>query len=181
MLDATEVSILVADENYPSNKLVEVHAPTGNITSSSVYRFDFTNMNEESRRYYTTRELAPGNEYSLMSRLYDGFETGALLNIGKAYNANDGLKKTLESGGTFATGTDVGYRTPNIREGVVMYLYCNSTWLNTTTMVGSYYSFGDFGNGYDEGFYTWEIRKNRVTLNYKTTTTSIRLIKDWNP
>ena len=187
MTDATSATIGDVSKNYPTHPLVIVHRPSGTVNSSSVYRFDFTNMNEESRRYYTTRELAPGNEYSLMSRLYDGFETGALVNTGVTYdNANNGLKKVLENGGTFATDNNAGYRVPNVREGVVMYLYCtdnnNNWWNNTRVMVSSYYSYGKFGSPvYESSRFTWEIRPTLVTINYSNNTKSVRLIKDWNP
>lgn len=177
MPNATASSILKADDNYPSNPLVIVHKPSGTISSSSVYRFDFTNMNEESRRYYTTRELAPGDEYSVMSRLYDGFETGSLINTGNNYPT---LKGILESGGTY-NNANSGYRVPNVREGVVMFLYCDKNWLSTNTIVSSYYSFGVFGNEYDGNCYTWEIRSTLVTVKYNQNTRSVRLIKDWNP
>lgn len=177
MPNATASSILVADNNYPSNPLVIVHKPSGTISTSSVYRFDFTNMNEESRRYYTTRELAPGDEYSVMSRLYDGFETGSLIDTGNNYLT---LKGILESGGTY-NNANSGYRVPNVREGVVMFLYCDKNWLSTNTIVSSYYSFGVFGNEYDGNCYTWEIRNNLVTVKYNQNTRSVRLIKDWNP
>ena len=131
---------------------MKVTYPSGTVNQNSVYRFDFTNMNEESRRYYTTRELAPGDEYSVMARLYDGFETGAWADIKVTYFANNGLKNVLEGGGTFAPA---GFRAPNVREGVVMYLYCGTGWW-VNTMVSNYYSFGELGNPiYDRGFYTW--------------------------
>ena len=177
MTEATVSSICTKDANYPPDPLVIVHRPSGTISSSSVYQFDFTNMNEESRRYYTTRELPPGDEYSVMSRLYDGFETGNLINTGNSY---PNLKGILESGGAYNNAIS-GYRVPNLREGVVMFLYCDKNWFGSNTIVGSYYSFGVYGNGYDGNCYTWEIRSSLVTLKYNANTKSVRLIKDWNP
>ena len=172
MPDATASTICSEDGNFPSNPLVIVHRP-----SSSVYQFDFTNMSEESRRYYTTRELPPGDEYSLMSRLYDGFETGSLIDTGYSY---PNLKGILESGQTYNNAVS-GYRVPNVREGVVMFLYCEKDWFSKNTIVGSYYSFGELGNKNDAGCYTWEIRNDKVTVKYSAGTKSVRLIKDWNP
>ena len=180
--DATASSyILVAGNNYPSkNPLVIVHEPSGTINTLSVYRFDFTNMNEESRRYYTTRELAPGNEYTVMSRLYDGFETGEFKNVGYTYQGdNNGLKYNLENG---ISPSPAGYRVPNLREGVVMFLYCDrSKWLTSNFIVSTYYSFGYYGNRYDYNtsspVYSWQIRPDRVTLNSRTCT-SVRFVKD---
>ena len=174
MTDATSATIADVSKNYPTHPLVIVHRPSGTVNS---YRFDFTNMNEESRRYYTSRELAPGNEYSLMSRLYDGFETGDLVNTGNAY---PNLKGILENGETYSNAVQ-DYRVPNVREGVVMFLYCDKSWLSTNTIVSSYYSFGVLGNGYDNACYTWEIRSSLVTVKYNQNTKSVRLIKDWNP
>ena len=180
MPDPTSDNIKEQGFNYPSDPLVKVTYPSGTVNQNSVYRFDFTNMNEESRRYYTTRELAPGDEYSVMARLYDGFETGAWLDTKYAYQVNNGLKNVLEKGGTFATGNNAGYRAPNVREGVVMYLYCGSGWW-VNTMVSNYYSFGELGSPvYDSGFYTWTIKSNTVTVGDKTNT-YIRFVKDWNP
>ena len=184
MVDANMTNIGTAGANFPSNTLVQVSQ-----SSSTVYRFDFTNMNEESRRYYTTRELAPGDEYSVMSRLYNGFETGELKNIGITYHdANNGLKHVLENGESLAP---TGYRVPNVREGVVMYLYCteNANWSsswggnNHGFLVSNFYSFGEFGAyepAYDGGFYTWTIFADRVTIG-DMTNTNVRFVKDWNP
>ena len=181
MPDATSNNIKNKGDNYPPDPLVKVTYPSGTVNQNSVYRFDFTNMNEESRRYYTTRELAPGDEYSVMGRLYDGFETGASLNTGYAYQVKDnGLKNVLEKGATFATGNNAGYRAPNVREGVVMYLYCGSGWW-VNTMVSNYYSFGELGSPvYDSGYYTWTIKSNTITVG-DLENTYIRFVKDWNP
>lgn len=185
MADATSETINVPGANYPNDVLVNVEEPSGEITDESVYRFDFTNMNEQSRRYYTTRELAPGDEYSVMSRLYDGFETGALFKYTDEIYSYVPLKYELENGGSPSSNNKgyAGYRVPNVREGVVMYLYCsNSNWWNSNvgTMVSNYYSFGEYGNGYDDGFYSWSVFNNRVTVG-NNPAQYIRLVKDWNP
>lgn len=186
MADATESNIGTVESNYPEDNLVIVTKPTGTISTSSVYKFDFTNMNEESRRYYTTHELAPGDEYSVMSRLYDGFETGAwYTSYGSSYS--EGLKTALENGESPSANDAAyaGYRVPNVREGVVMYLYCNSNWFNSNSfMVSNYYSFGYYGNRYDrqnnQDYYSWSIFNDRVTVGDKNCT-NIRFVKDWNP
>lgn len=190
MSNPTASNIKYAGGNYPTDNLVKVTRPTGSVTLNSVYKFDFTNMSEESRRYYTTRELAPGNEYSIMSRLYDGFETGAFEHIKMSYSAANGLKYTLENGGSPSPN---GYRVPNLREAVVMYLYCqdNSAWWDNGkgTSVSSYYSFGYYGNQYDQQresngnithFYTWTVFADRVTVG-DNTNEFVRFVKDWQP
>ena len=186
MKDAKKDNIISNGANYPGDKLVN------HTNEAGIYYFDFSNMNEESRRYYTTRELAPGDEYSVMSRLYNGFVTGALFNYGKVYSGTDGLKIALEKGESPSTKNVMytGYRVPNVREGVVMYLYCDeANWLNDTGfMVSSYYSFGYYGNRYDyvkengvfqDRFSSWTITKNTITVDRPTSW--IRLVKDWNP
>ena len=186
----TASTILVSGANYPKDELIIVNRPNGNINSNSVYRFDFRNMNEESLRYYTTRELVPGDEYSMMSRLYYGFETGPLLNnypIGNNASPYIALKSHLENGVSYAPTN--GYRVPNVREGVVMSLYCGADanwWGNSGTLVNNYYSFGYYGNDYDVSgtshFYSWFIYRDRVTLGGVGETISyVRYVRDWNP
>lgn len=185
MQPATASNIMIAGENYPDDLLVNVEKPTGTINKNSVYRFDMRNMNKESlRAYYTTHELVPDDEYSSLARVYDGFETGALqqyTNTNPSYNV---LKAELETGGS---PSPAGYRVPNLREGVIMHLYCdNSTWWdsNKGTLVSNYYSFGYHGNRYDvvngEQFYSWSIYNDRVTLG-NNATHYIRFVRDIQP
>ena len=189
MPDADNNRIKISGSNYPANELVKVTKPALPVTLSSVYKFDFTNMNEESRRYYTSRELAPGNEYSVMSRLYDGFETGEFKNVNMSYSANNGLKYSLENG---LSVSPAGYRVPNVREGVAMYLYCQdgSAWWdnNKGTSVSNYYSFGYYGNQYDKQisngstthYYTWTVFADRVTVG-DLTNSFVRFVRDIQP
>ena len=181
MPDATAANIRTAGENYPEDLLVNVERPTGTINKNSVYRFDMRNMNQESRRsYYTTHELVPEDEYSSQARVYDGFETGVL----EEHDTYINLKADLENG---ISASPEGYRVPNIREGVIMYLYCgndNAWWDYKGMIVGSYYSFGYYGNRYDqtygEDFYSWTIYNNRVTIS-NDGVKYIRYVKDIQP
>lgn len=185
MPSATSTTIRTAGANYPEDLLVNVERPTGTISKNSVYRFDMRNMNKESlRAYYTTHELVPDNEYSSLARVYDGFETGAHQQYTTATLSYNGLKTELETGGSPSPD---GYRVPNIREGVIMHLYCDNTawWGNNEgTLVSSYYSFGYHGNRYDyvngEDFYSWSIYSNRVTLG-NPASKYIRYVRDWQP
>ena len=185
MPDATMHTIVRDEENYPKDRLVKVTYPLY-ISPDVVYKFDFTNMNEESRRYYTTRELAPDDEYSLMSRLYDGFETGPLLDVGFYYHDTEtaiGWKNRLESGES--TSLAPSYRIPNLREGAVMHLYCREAywWGGYSTMVNNYYSFGILGNyeiPYD-WVYSWNVSHWTITMNIGNSSTWVRFVKDWNP
>ena len=77
-----------------------------------------------------------------------------------------------------------GYRVPNVREGVLMFLYCgqdNNWWGGDSFTVSSYYSFGYFGNNYDyqggEYFYSWYIFNNRVTIGAPISK-QIRFVRD---
>ena len=157
--------------------------PTGTINKNSVYRFDMRNMNKESMRsYYTTHELVPDNEYSSLARVYSGFETGELRQYTTQNPSYNVLKADLESGGS---PSPEGYRVPNLREGVIMHLYCSgdAAWWdsNRGTLVSNYYSFGFHGNRYDyvngEDFYSWSIYNDRVTLG-NAATQHIRFVKD---
>lgn len=182
---ATATTIRAAGSNYPEDMLVIVTKPTGTINKNSVYRFDMRNMNKESlRAYYTTRELVPDNEYSALARVYDGFETGTQQQYTTTNPSYNVLKAELEIGGSPSPD---GYRVPNLREGVIMHLYCdNSTWWdnNRGTLVSNYYSFGYYGNRYDyingEHFYSWSIYNDRVTLG-NNATQYIRFVKDIQP
>ena len=186
MHDATATTIRTAGANYPEDLLVNVERPTGTINKNSVYRFDMRNMNKESRRsYYTTHELVPDDEYSSLARVYDGFETGVLQQFTTTNPSYNVLKGELEEGGSPAPA---GYRVPNLREGVIMYLYCSSdaAWWdsNRGTLVSNYYSFGYHGNRYDvtngEHFYSWSIYSDRVTIG-NNATQYIRFVKDIQP
>lgn len=169
MAPTNATKIRTAGENFPSDPLIIVTRPTGAISTTSVYHFDLRNVNKNSlRTYYTSHELVPGDEYSSMARVYEQFETGPL----QKYN-DDGvpylaLKTQLETGGS---PSPEGYRVPNVREGVLMYLYCggdSNWWGGNSFTVSNYYSFGYFGNNYDysasETFYSWYIHSNRVTV-----------------
>ena len=183
---ATPENICIAGENYPEDLLVNVERPTGTINRNSVYRFDMRNMNKESlRAYYTSHELVPDDEYSTLARVYDGFETGVLQQYTTTNPAYNVLKAELERGDSPAPD---GYRVPNLREGVIMHLYCSddTDWWNNNsgTLVSNYYSFGYHGNRYDyvngEHFYSWSIYNDRVTLG-NNATHYIRYVKDIQP
>lgn len=179
---ATAANIKTAGANFPKDPLVIVERPTGTINTSSVYRFDLRNVNRESlRSYYTTHELVPGDEYTSMARVYAQFETGALLKYSDDNSAYLSLKTMLERG---ESPSPEGYRVPNVREGVLMFLYCgqdNNWWGGDSFTVSSYYSFGYFGNNYDyqggEYFYSWYIFNNRVTIGAPISK-QIRFVRD---
>ena len=84
--DATYIG--TAGNNFPKDELVVVTETTGTKNANSIYRFDLRNLNKESRRLaFTSQHLIPGDEYSLQSRVYEGFETGDW--YGLIYEANN--------------------------------------------------------------------------------------------
>lgn len=180
--NATSANIRQAGANFPKDPLVIVERPSGNINTSSVYRFDLRNVNKESlRAYYTSHELVPGDEYTSMARVYERFETGALQQYSNDNTPYPGLKSMLETGGS---PSPEGYRVPNVREGVIMYLYCGQDgnwWGGNSFSVSNYYSFGYYGNNYDyqgsEYFYSWYIFNNRVTIGAPVAK-HIRFVRD---
>lgn len=182
MPDATSSTISDKNSNLPS-PLINVIKPSGTISSSSVYRFDMTNVNEKSIRYYTTRELEPADENSEIAKVYKGFETGPIKDLG-SNNYYTSLKSILESG---TSPCDNGYRVPNIREGALMSLYCNnkSWWSsNGRTMVSSYFSLGKLGtNVYQQSDankgISWVCLQGHVSVGELSQ--YIRQVRDYNP
>lgn len=181
----TTASISTAGANCPKDALIQVVRPTGTVNTNSVFRFDMRNINQESlRAYYTTHELVPGDEYTTLSRVYVGFETGELKHYTSQNPPYSILKAELESGGSPSPS---GYRVPNVREGVIMHLYCSNDaawWNNQGTLVSNFYSFGYYGNGYDvvsgEQFYSWSVFRDRVTLG-NPGSQYIRFVRDIKP
>lgn len=177
----TSNNITSIDANVPlgTNELVQVTKPSS-VTTSSVYEFDLTNMNEASlRKIYYDGELPPSDEYSKLSApYYKGFITGERM----AYtNGYDNLKVNLDNG--VFTHDYAGYRVPNIRELALMYVYCdNVNWWggsggNTNNYLSaSYYSLGNYGNGNVSGTTTWYIGYNFASLG--ASGHYIRLVKD---
>lgn len=180
---ASSENIITAGNNYPEDPLVIVIKQEGTISTSSVYRFNMQNMNNESKRlFYTTKEFVPSDEYSILSRVYYGFETGELGD--SEYSYENYLKGELENGGS---PSPESYRVPNIREAVIMYLYCGEEtdwWGGKSILVSSYYSFGYYGNLYDVGVdsnnaSSWLIKNNEITIG--SPKGYIRFVKDWTP
>lgn len=167
-----------ADENNPE-PLVKV------IASGSDYKFDLRNFNAKSLRFYTTRELEPGDEYSEMSRLSSGFVTGEKVDFSEGYAS---LKTLLESGGS---PCPKDWRTPNLREGGLMYLYCtssnwwdgdtNNTDNNGLTLVSTYNSLGGYGNGKKGAKNTWYLGYDFASLQPDGTDLNVRCVKDDDP
>lgn len=144
---------------------------------NNVYRFDLSNVNEKSVRYYTSHELIPNNEYGESSRTYYGFETYKEFT---SYSGNYAdLKTSLENGNS---PCPEGYRVPNVREAAIMTLFCSSQWWGSHEIFCcSYYSHGSLGGDlyYDPNTITWTFMNRYVTISGGVN--SLRCVKDWNP
>ena len=153
------------------------------------FRFDLTNVNTKSLRYYTSRELETGNEHVETARVYYGFETGETVtrtNVSGSYNSGNylAMKEMLENGSDIGCDTENGYRVPNVREAALMSLYCDDTWWNGGyTMVGTWYSNGNTtigGTGNDPYYYSWQFGYKSATIG-RADINTIRTVRDWAP
>lgn len=173
MDDATSTTIINNKQNIPT--------PIINVTNSgNVYRFDLSNVNDKSVRFYTTHELIPSNEYAESSRIYYGFETYTGFTTSDSYDYNT-LKANLEAG---ESPCPDGYRIPNVREAALMSVFCPASWWNGYNILScNYYSHGEWGTKYDTNngiiTTTWIFGCKYVSLSGSAN----RLIpvRDWNP
>jgi len=147
-------------------------------TENSVYRFDLSNMNAASIRFYTSKELEPSDQFSEMSRPYYGFETCPNLVTTYDYEndnyngASDGMYRTLiselEAG---ESPCPAGYRMPNMRELALMSEYLPSGWWNGK----AYYAISYLAA--DKRKY-WKARHGQMTMGATVTTVTIRCVRD---
>lgn len=173
--DYFRVSDPDAEANRPQNMIKVSESGSG---VSKVYKFDMTNINDASKRFYTSVELEPYDEKSEMARIYQGFETGEL--VTNAVSNYLDLKSKLEAGTQICPD---GYRVPNVRELGVMYILCEDPdwWAEKDSMTSTFYSLGPLGSVKDKtGKYSWGARNGSVfTLSPSVGT--IRCVRDWNP
>ena len=178
---STEDYFLVSDPdaeaNRPQNMINVTQSGSG---VDKVYKFDMTNINDASKRFYTSVELEPYDEESEMARIYQGFETVELLvNPVSSYLE---LKSKLEAGTQICPE---GYRVPNVRELGVMYILCDdSTWWNDKYCITStYYSLGPLGKKTDNsgsGKHSWSAKYGEV-FTLAPYPHAIRCVRDWTP
>lgn len=172
----SEAVAAMNDVNHTPEYSIRFQTVEENNNSTSVYKFDMSRVNKKSTRYYTSRELEPGDEYSESARVYPAFETGPLVTFTGGYNA---LKDMIERG---ESPCPDGYRAPNIREASLMSNYITSDvntnwWNNRYSLVNTSYSFGELGKFYDWGI-SWYCTGNHVTISQPSNATSIRCVKD---
>ena len=167
----TEMSIADRNANIPDPIIV------AQDIGNNVYRFDLSNVNGNSVRYYTSHELIPNNEYGESSRIYYGFETyHEFTSYSESYS---NLKASLESGNS---PCPEGYRVPNVREAAIMTLFCSSQWWGSHEILCcSYYSHGSLGGSmyYDSDTITWTFMNKYVTISGGVN--SLRCVKDIEP
>lgn len=175
------------DANRPQNIVDEYH-PSGTVDENSVYRFGMVNLNDKSKRFYTSVELEPADENSEMARLYNGLETGAVVkgsDVG--INGYGDLYDMLLRG---ESPCPDGYRVPNIREAALMYLLCSDPnwWTGDAYhpfLTCSYYSRGPRGLGETNYYDSWGIqsatKEGNINLDSKWPGKYIRCVRDWNP
>lgn len=192
MDNPTKENILKKEENLP-HPLVVVNCMEGEGTANAVYSFDLRNVNEESLRYYTTKELLPTNELSTSARTYRGFLTGGLTSIRQttgtvaAFNEYNNLKNQLDN--NESPVAQETYRVPNIREAALMTLYIKNDnwWGNDATMVSTYTALGqtsvgglglENGNSWCFGGNNYIVQNENVHGRKRII---IRHVKDWEP
>lgn len=119
-------------------------------TSTSIYEFDLSNVNESSLRSSpTVMELWPSDEFDYNARVYSHFRTapstvsigtGQYLNLNTYYTSLRNYLTGTSSTSNYAGNEVEGYRVPNIREAAIMGIYCqnNSWWNSGQTLVGTY-------------------------------------------
>lgn len=165
-MDPTDETTAIANlnnENNLPNYSITFQIVNESYSTNSIYRFDVSHINKKSTRYYTSRELEPGNEHSESARLYTTFETGPLLDFTGNYSS---LKAMIERG---ESPCPEGYRVPNIREANLMSNYItsdiNPSWWNDKYIyVNSYYSFGTLGKNFDNEI-SWYCTDKHVTIS----------------
>ena len=196
------------DADHRPQDLIQVTKPEGTVTSASVYKFDCRRINYKSKRFRTSVELEPYDEFSEMARLYEGMETGVLLSGESAGVSRYERLRALLQGGS--SPCPDGYRVPNLREVVLLYLFADDkSWWGYDgrdpnyyrIYTSSYYSMGSFGNRKNELAETrTDSQGNRYNI-YRTSWNTvssvlgnnaninlngdvsryIRCVRDWNP
>ncbi len=131
--------------------------------TSSVYRFDMSNMNPMSVRYYTSHELEPNSGRSVEARVYWAFETGPVAEKSYSY---DELYKLLREG---KSPCPEGYRVPNVREGALMSVRCPSLQAEVggDFRVSTWYSRGNYVDAatQQDGSFSWIFNKDKTLLD----------------
>lgn len=180
-MEAPTTTTILERDRIPEKLIQVTNVTGGTVDVNTVYRFDLSNINDKSLRFYTSRELEPTDETKEMARLYKGFETGGLSS--EKYNYND-VKSLMDADNSPVT--QEGYRIPNIREAALLYLYTDASWWNDQPILCcSYYSHSrDYGDGKEATEQNcWRFHPTLVNLTYGYNnggdyTMRIRAVKD---
>ncbi len=200
-------TVVQPDQNIPE-KLIKVksftskdgedliNTPEDNKATDGHFVFDCANINEVSVRFKTSRELEASDQFSEISRLYKGFETGPLVkNIRKKKTdvfTSEEIAAMAAVNNFRPTSYDVlhkmlslnqspcpeGWRVPNIREASVMVLFGKSAkwWQNTYIISGTWsangYNYGN-QNDYNSTKNAAEKNKDSWRIN-RTSSTAFR-------
>lgn len=163
-------------ENLPERSVIFSEITPNDKTENAVYRFEMEKINKKSLRYYTSRELEPGDEFSESARVYSAFETGPTVEAPESYLT---LKAQLERG---ESPCPDGYRVPNIREASLMSNYITEEvnpnwWQGYHSLVNTYYSFGTLGKNYDSESQSWYFSMDHIAA-VPQRPMNIRCVKD---
>ncbi len=198
-LGREETGYDVANRNsYPSPPV------KASRNTDGTFRFDLTNLNDASKRIRVSEELIPLDEYSDMSRVYNGFETGIIGNngtvVGNYADYENEMYQYLLDGRTYCP---IGYHVPNIREAAVMVNFLNVANLGEENrepinvfwsadaqdqtgsngfFVCSYYRFGPMGLGYDNKQRSWFFTRTIMSIGDDTGRNHyVRCVRDIDP
>ncbi len=176
------------ENNYPPSPIkIETGTSVDNYNVST-FRFDASNLNSASKRIKVSEELVPLDEFSEMSRLYNGFETGHKYPYSENYISSTSyqtrIKDYLIGGYSYCPE---GYRLPNLREAAVMYLlisdsnFWNADYNGAGFAVSTYFSLGPSGKGYSDYYnrVTWHFTNSRVSISENPL--MIRCVRDIDP
>lgn len=161
----------------PSDYLqVSVEPSAGTKKDTTLY---FRYLNDACFRYYSSKELVPGNELSIQNKLYKK------ITVYKDYVRPDtnmsptALNQDItENGNRYCPE---GYRLPNQRETVFMALYVLRRAVDTPCVGRIYYSMGMFGSqktGYATHTYFGISGRNPYCSSGSDNTSQIRCVKD---
>ena len=149
--------------------------------------FTCTHLNENSLRYYSSKELPLADHRSVENRLYKRFKTAPTT---KTYESavnfvtfNTNIDEAISSNKTNPYCPE-GYRTPNQREMAVMKFY-NESLITDGYMTRTSWFFGPLGSkplntSWTEGVAKngFTIYQNNVSLQYNQTGNTTRCVRD---
>ena len=155
---------------------------TGTNTESDPYVVACTNLNQNSLRYYTSRELEYASNESEQNRLYMKFEVSSqtISHTSQTFQAVN--SDVTEKGSSYEAGyCPQGYRLPNQLELAMMRFYCNG--VSHGSVSRTYWSMGvvpgTYGNSGKDGRNKYGFVDNEnITLDVNYNSTTQRCVRD---